>query len=122
MQKRQLWFPIIGVRGRIWTKKFDKDIAIVTLAVTLTIAGMSIFAPTSQAQTVAPVSTSAAPTSTTPAAEYNDGDGDELAEHWTDPKDIHEQRYQLAGMMILFIAAGVIAGRRKMKIRRLVRG
>jgi len=96
-------------------KKFDRDICIVTLAATLAIAGMTIFAPVTQAQTVTP-----ALAASTPA--YNDGDGDELAEHWTDPKDIREQRNQLAGMVVLFLVTGAIVASKKMKIRRLVRG
>ena len=46
----------------------------------------------------------------------------ELAEHWTDPKDIREQRFQLAGMLVLFAVTAGIVGRQKIKIRRLIRG
>jgi len=102
-------------------KKFDRDICIVTLAATFAIAGMSIFAPVTQAQTVMPAP-AASPTAPAATPEYNDGDGDELAEHWTDPKDIREQHNQLAGMIVLFVVTGAIVASKKMKIRRLVRG
>jgi len=99
-------------------KKLDRDICIVTLAATFAIAGLTIFAPVTQAQTVTP----APAASTSAPAAYDDGDGDELAEHWTDPKDIREQRNQLAGMVVLFLVTGAIVASKKMKIRRLVRG
>ena len=99
-------------------KALDRDICIVTLAATFALAGIAIFAPVTHAQTAA-AAPAAAPAG---MPEYDDGDGDELAEHWTDPKDIREQKNQLAGMMLLFAVSGGIAVRRKMKIRRLVRG
>jgi len=44
-----------------------------------------------------------------PMAEYDDGDGDELLEHWGDPKYSHEERVQIAGMAAGFTILGVFA-------------
>jgi hypothetical protein len=111
--------------------KFDRDVCIVTLAAALVLAGASVFSPATQAQTpststhiqTAPTTLASSSGSRTIAVSDDDDDGgDELMEHWTDPTDIREQHYQLAGMMLMFaITAGVVV-HRKRKIRRLVSG
>jgi hypothetical protein len=108
-------------------KRFDKDVYIVTIAAALTLCGASLLTPISQAKADAPAV--AAPTPTAPAvtmtnstAMYDDGDGDELLEHWSDPKYIHEQRYQLGGMMLIFVLTAGVALRQKRNLRRQIRG
>ena len=45
------------------------------------------------------------------AAPYDDGDGDELLEHWGDPKYSHEERVQMAGIAALMVPALLLARR-----------
>jgi hypothetical protein len=50
-----------------------------------------------------------------------DGDGEALLEHWGDPKDIHEQRVQIGGMLVFFGAMGALSLRRRAALRRKTR-
>ena len=60
----------------------------------LTLSSTTLLARPHAARADAP---KAAP-STAAAAPYDDGDGDELLEHWGDPKYSREERVQMAGM------------------------
>lgn len=121
--------------------KLDKDICIVTLAAGFTLLGASTFAPVTHAQTpprsgvtpsiqastipaapLQPTTTLTSTNSTTAAADSGDDDDDgpdELMEHWTDPKDIQEQHYQMVGMLVMFAITAGIALRQRAKIRRM---
>ena len=62
--------------------------------VLLALSTVTLLAPHRAAQ-AAPLSPS---TPKQAASAYDDGDGDELLEHWGDPKYVREQRLQEAGM------------------------
>jgi hypothetical protein len=42
-------------------------------------------------------------------------------EHWTDPKVSHEERLQIAGIVVFFAAIGWAGNRRRAKLRRFYR-
>jgi len=51
----------------------------------------------------------------------DDGDGDELLEHWGDAKYSREERIQIAGLAGLFALVGGAALRRRLTLRRACR-
>ena len=117
--------------------KFHKDVSIITLAAALALSGANVIAPVNSARaaenTQAPTVTAhavAAPSpsigtvASTPAGAIldDDGDGDELMEHWSDPRDIREQHVQLAGMFFMFLITAGVVVRQKLNLRRLARG
>jgi len=53
-----------------------------------------------------------------PPALEGDGDGDELLEHWGDPKYAREERLQMAGMTGGFLILSGLAYRRRV-LRRM---
>jgi hypothetical protein len=57
-----------------------------------------------------------------PPIKDDDGDGDELLEHWNNPIYSREERLQLAGMAVLFCGVGGAAARRRTVLRRFYRG
>ncbi|MDQ2801082.1 MAG: hypothetical protein M3Y13_15735 [Armatimonadota bacterium] len=72
----------------------------------MTLSGVTFLAPRHAAQ-AAP---QAAPSAAKPALiAYDDGDGDELLEHWGNPKYAQEERVQLAGMAGGFLILGGLA-------------
>lgn len=78
----------------------------------LTLSGVTFLAPHHAAQ-AAPQT---APGTSKPAlAEYDDGDGDELLEHWGNPKYTQEERVQLGGMAGGFLLLGGLAFRRRQR-------
>jgi len=97
----------------------DKAPWLLAPCVLLALSGITLLVPRHPAQ-AAPAQaapTQAAPTQTAnvpkPAAvAYDDGDGDELLEHWGDPKYAREERLQMAGMAGGFALLGVFAARK----------
>ncbi len=78
-------------------------------SVLLALSSVTLLAPHRAAQ--AAPTTQAAPK---PAAlAYDDGDGDELLEHWGDPKYMHEQRLQGAGIAAGFVLLAGFAYRKR---------
>ncbi len=77
----------------------------------LTLSGVTLLAPRRAAQ-AAPNSPTAAP-KPAPSAIEDDGDGDELLEHWGDPKYAREERLQMAGMAGGFLMLGGLAYRKR---------
>jgi len=76
----------------------------------LALSGVSLLAPRQAAQAApAPAPSSA------PPAVSDDGDGDELLEHWGDPKYAREGRLQMAGMAGGFLILGGLACRRRVR-------
>jgi hypothetical protein len=67
--------------------------------VLLALSSVTFLAPHRAAQ--AAPTTQAAPKPT--ALAYDDGDGDELLEHWGDPKYVREERLQSAGIAVGFV-------------------
>ena len=78
----------------------------------LTLSGVTLLAPHQAAQADPP----AAQADAKPAME-DDGDGDELLEHWGDPKYAREGRLQMAGMAGGFLLLGGLAYRRRVRRR-----
>ena len=98
-------------------KRPDLALAILPLCAVLTLSGVTLLAPRRAAQAAPPVSPAAAK----PApALYDDGDGDELLEHWGDPKYAREERLQMAGGAAGFALLGGMAWRKR--TRRYVAG
>jgi len=84
-------------------------------SVVLTLSAVSFLAPRQTASAAPP----AAQTTTPKAAAYDDGDGDELLEHWGDPKYSYEERTQLAGIAVGFLVLGAVAaGTRARRVHR----
>ena len=79
----------------------------------LTLGGMTLLAPRQAAQAAPPPTPQSAP----PAAS-DDGDGDELLEHWGDPKYAREGRLQMAGMAAGFLILGGVAYRKRVRVIR----
>ncbi len=80
----------------------------------MTLSGVTFLAPRYAAQAAPQAAPQAALTASKPAlAEYDDGDGDELLEHWGNPKYSQEERVQLAGMAGGFLLLGGLALRRR---------
>jgi len=73
--------------------------------VLLTLSGVTLLAPRQAAQ----ADSSPPPAATQPAAAaYDDGDGDELLEHWDNPRYATEERVQIAGTAASFLLLGVV--------------
>ncbi len=78
-------------------------------SILLTLSAVTLLAPHEAVQAAPTVSAQPAPK--TPV--YDDGDGDELLEHWGDPQYSREERVQLGGMAGgLLVLAAVTAFRR----------
>ena len=77
--------------------------------IVLTLSTVSVLAPHRAAEAAPAASPQTAPK----AATYDDGDGDELLEHWGDPQYSLEARRQMAGMAGGFLLLGVLAVRRR---------
>lgn len=78
-------------------------------SIVLVLSTVTLLAPREAAQ-AAPTA-SAQPAPKTPA--YDDGDGDELLEHWGDPQYSREERRQLGGMAGGFLALTVVGAFRR---------
>ncbi len=77
----------------------------------LALSGVTLLAPHQAAQ-AAPNAPTAVPKAAPPEI-GDDGDGDELLEHWGDPKYAREGRLQMVGMTGGFLVLGVLAYRRR---------
>ena len=85
-------------------------------SVVLALSAVSVLAPRQAAHAAPPAPQDAA---AGPKAAFDDGDGDELLEHWGDPKYSGEARTQLAGIAVGFLALSTVAaGTRARRIRR----
>jgi hypothetical protein len=102
---------------------FDKAIWIVALSAAVALSGMSlVFCPTALAgsPTLAPIPTAHAPTE---AAKHaleldTDDDGNELLEHWGNPKYSREERLQMTGILGAFSVAGTMTAIRRRRALR----
>ncbi len=75
--------------------------------IVLTLSGVTLLAPHQAAQ-------AAPPTPQTPeVVAYDDGDGDELLEHWDNPLYSQEARWQMSGIAAGFLVLGAAAYRRR---------
>ena len=73
-------------------------------SVVLALGSVTLLAPHEAAQAAPPAPAQPAPT----APAYDDGDGDELLEHWGDPQYSREERLQLSGIAVGFLVLGAI--------------
>ncbi len=73
--------------------------------VLLALSGVTLLAPRHAAQAAPPPSQAA---SKPPAMAYDDGDGDELLEHWDSPKYADEERVQMVGAAAGFLLLGIV--------------
>ena len=81
-------------------------------SIVLTLSAVTLLAPREAAQAAPAVS--AQPVPKMPV--YDDGDGDELLEHWGDPQYAREERVQLGGIaagFLLLAAAGAFRRSRR---------
>ncbi|BDI31931.1 hypothetical protein CCAX7_39820 [Capsulimonas corticalis] len=115
-------------------RKFDLAPYLVVPAIVLTLSSVSLLSfrlPTHADTLPHPAAVHAALAAPAPeAATVNnpvpsmqpadDGDGDELLEHWGDPKYSQEERIQLAGMGALFLGAAAMQWKRVTRTRRFV--
>jgi hypothetical protein len=77
--------------------------------VVLTLGSVTLLAPHQAALAAPPASTQPAPNLPAEKAPvYDDGDGDELLEHWGDPKFSREARLQLSGIAVGFLVLGAV--------------
>ncbi len=76
----------------------------------LTLSGVTLLVPRQAAQ-AAP--TPHAATKPPPSVLEDDGDGDELLEHWGDSKYAREERFQMAGIAGGFFLLGCLAHRKR---------
>lgn len=76
---------------------------LLTICFSLTLGGVGLSVPRASAQGAAATTM------------HDDGDGDELAEHWTEPKYAAEARRQMAGTAGVFALAAGLALRRRRK-------
>ena len=79
----------------------------------LALSGVTLLAPRQAAQAAPPAPSS----NSAPMGIGDDGDGDELLEHWGDPKYAREERLQMAGMAAGFFLAGGLACRGRIRRR-----
>lgn len=103
----------------------DKGIWIIAASALLTLSGASlIVCPNARAGSLAPVNAPLAPHQPTEASQTAmslapDDDGDELLEHWSDPKFSNEERLQIA-IIAGSLSLGAVAGAaRRKKLRRI---
>jgi hypothetical protein len=105
--------------------KFDPAAWIVVPAVVLTLSSVSLlsFRTPTHADTMSRPTAAVAPvvpSTNTPVTDVraaDDGDGDELLEHWGDPKYAKEERIQLAGIGLLFVGAAAMQWKRSARRR-----
>ncbi len=71
----------------------------------LTLSGVTLLAPRQAALAAPPAPAQPAPK----GVAYDDGDGDELLEHWGDPQFSREAQRQMAGMGAGFVLLGTLA-------------
>lgn len=106
----------------------DKTSWLLLPCVLLALSGVSVLAPRYAAQAAPPAAQAASPAAPPDAPqavpanpdaahEDGDGDGDELLEHWGDPKYAQEERIQMAGMAGGFLLLGGLTWRRRLRRR-----
>ncbi len=81
--------------------------------IVLTLGSVTLLAPHEAAQAAPPISAQPAPK----MSAYDDGDGDELLEHWGDPQYSREEQFQLGGIAagFLVLAAASVCRRARRK-------
>ncbi len=81
----------------------------------LALGSVTILAPHQAAQAAPPLAPAARPF--LPPGAGDDGDGDELLEHWGDPKYVREERLQMGGMAAGFLLLNGLAYRGRIRRR-----
>jgi len=108
--------------------KLDKGFCVVFASAALALSSMSfVFCPTARAGDPVPAipAVAARPAGHVPSEASKtamsiemDDDGDELLEHWGDPRYSREERSQMAGLAVLLTLAGAGAAWRRRTLRR----
>lgn len=93
----------------ILTPQKDRAPWLLLPCVLLALSSVTLLVPRQAAQAAPPPQSAPKPA----MAAYDDGDGDELLEHWGDPKYLREQRLQSVGMAGGFALMGVYAYRKR---------
>ncbi|MBV9848518.1 MAG: hypothetical protein JO250_02405 [Armatimonadetes bacterium] len=96
----------------------DKAPWLLTGCLALTLSGVSTLLPHTPAQAQPPKAATAGVTTHAAPVADDDGDGDELLEHWGDARYSREQRAQIKGLLALFAGAGALSYRRRAALRR----
>lgn len=81
---------------------------IVLPCVLLTLGGVTLLTPHHTAQAASPTVLAHSAAKPTTAVAYDDGDGDELLEHWDSPRYGAEERVQIGGAAAGFLFLGVV--------------
>lgn len=89
----------------------DFALCLMPACAVLALSSVTLLLPRQAAQAAAPPAAPSAAKS--PMAAYDDGDGDELLEHWGDPKYAREERLQMAGAAAGFVLLGSLARRKR---------
>ncbi len=104
--------------------KLDKGFWVVALSAALTLSGVGVLVcPTARAGSAAPAAartTDHAPTeaSKTALTLQSDDDGDELLEHWSEPKYAQEMRLQTVAIVGVLAGTGGITAYRRRSARK----
>lgn len=83
-------------------------------SVVLTLGSVTLLAPHEAALAAPPTAAQTAPA----APAYDDGDGDELLEHWGDSRYAREERFQLGGISAGFALLGAALALRRSRSRK----
>lgn len=98
-------------------KKRDLTPWLLLPGIMLTLSSVTLLAPHQTAAQAASPAPTVKPQALQPSA-YDDGDGDELLEHWGDPKYAREEQRQMAGIAFgLLVLLGFRARRRRSQHR-----
>jgi hypothetical protein len=76
--------------------------------VLMTLGGVTLLVPHHTAQAAPPSALAHSAAKPTAATVYDDGDGDELLEHWDSPRYGAEERVQIGGAAVGFLFLGVV--------------
>ena len=88
----------------------DPALTLLPVCAVLALSGVSLLVPRRAAQAAPP------PPVAKPAPVMDDdGDGDELLEHWGDAKYVREERIQMAGGALGFVLLGGLSWRKRMQ-------
>jgi len=88
-------------------KRPDFALCVMPICAVLALCSVTVLAPRHAALAAPPSA------SKSQMAAYDDGDGDELLEHWGDAKYAREERLQMAGALAGFAVLGVLSWRKR---------
>ncbi len=95
-------------------RRTDPALWLLPVCAVLTLSGVGLLVPRRSASAAPPVSKA---TPKMPMAAYDDGDGDELLEHWGNVNYAREERLQMAGAAVGFAVLGGLTWRKRRQPR-----